>query len=145
MLFNGERTGMNDFNAQIIEEFRANRGIVGGHFEGADVALVHTVGRRSRNKVIKPLLYLSDGDALILVGSAGGAPKDPQWVANLEAMGEVTVEVGDTILTAKPTVLRDGPERDRLYPRYVEYWPDLLEYQTHTDRTFPLVRLDPLG
>lgn len=136
---------MSDFNAQVIEEFRANRGVVGGHFEGVHMALVHTVGRRSGKKVIKPLLYLPDGDALVLVGSAGGTEEEPRWVANLEAMSEVTVEVGERTLTAKPTVLRDGPERDRLYPRFVEYWPDLLEYQTHTDRTFPLIRLDPLG
>jgi deazaflavin-dependent oxidoreductase (nitroreductase family) len=136
---------MDDYNAQVIEEFRANRGVVGGHFEGAHVVLVHTVGRRSGKKVIKPLLYLPDDDAFLLVGSAGGAEKEPQWVANLEAMGEVTIEVGERTLTAKPTVLRDGPERDRLYPRFIEYWPDLLEYQTHTDRTFPVVRLDPLG
>lgn len=136
---------MSDFNTQVIDEFRANRGVVGGHFEGVHVALVHIVGRRSGKKVIKPLLYLPDGDALVLVGSGGGAEKEPQWVANLEAMGEVTIEVGDRTLNAKPTALRDGPERDRLYPRFVEYWPDLLEYQTHTDRTFPLVRLDPLG
>lgn len=135
---------MNDFNTQVIEEFRTNRGIVGGHFEGAHVALVHTVGRRTGTKVIKPLLYLQDDDAFVLVGSAGGAEKDPLWVANLEAMAEVVVEVGERTVTTKPTVLRDGPERERLYPKYVEYWPDLIEYQTHTDRAFPLVRLEPV-
>jgi deazaflavin-dependent oxidoreductase (nitroreductase family) len=136
--------GMSDFNTQVIEEFRANRGIVGGHFEGAHVALVHTVGRRSGNKVIKPLLYLPHGDAMVLVGSAGGAQKDPLWVRNLEEMDQVTVEVGERVVTTRPTVLRDGPERDELYPKYVQYWPDLLQYQKNTDRLFPLVRLDPV-
>lgn len=135
---------MNDFNTQVIEEFRANRGVVGGHFDGVHVALVHTVGRRTGTKVIKPLLYLPDGDAFVLVGSGGGAEKEPLWVANLEAMAEVVVEVGERTVTTKPTVLRDGPEREQLYPKFVEYWPDLIEYQTHTDRSFPLIRLDPV-
>ncbi len=135
---------MSDFNTQVIEEFRANRGVVGGHFAGVTVALVHTVGRRSGRKVVKPLLYLRHGDAMVLVGSSGGAPREPLWVRNLEEMTEVTVEVGERVVTARPTVLRDGPERDALYPRFVQYWPDLLEYQKNTDRTFPLVRLDPV-
>lgn len=136
---------MSDYNSQVIEEFRANRGIVGGHFAGAHVLLAHTVGRRTGREIVKPLLYLPDGDGFVLVGSAGGAGKDPAWVANVAAMVEVTVEVGERTVTTKPTVLRDGPERARLYPRYVEYWPDLLQYQTHTDRVFPLIRLEPVG
>ncbi len=134
---------MNDFNRQVIEEFRANRGVVGGHFAGAKVLLLHHVGRRSGAERTTPLLYLPDGDAYVLVGSAGGAEKEPAWVANVAAMPEVTVEVGEETRTVVPTVLRDGPERAALYRRFVEYWPDLLEYETHTDRTFPLVRLTP--
>lgn len=137
--------GMNDFNEQVIAEFRANRGVVGGHFEGVHVLLLHTVGRRSGAARVNPLLYLPHGESFVLVGSAGGAEKEPAWVANVAAMPEVTVEVGERTVTTRPTVLRDGPERDELYPRLVEYWPDLLEYQTHTERTFPLVRLDPVA
>jgi hypothetical protein len=59
-------------------------------------------------------------------------------------MDQVTVEVGERVVTTRPTVLRDGPERDELYPKYVQYWPDLLQYQKNTDRLFPLVRLDPV-
>jgi hypothetical protein len=60
-------------------------------------------------------------------------------------MQEVAIEVGGRTLTAKPTVLREGPERDRLYAALVGDWPDLLEYETHTTRTFPVIRLDPVG
>ena len=59
-------------------------------------------------------------------------------------MQEVTIEVGGRTLTAKPTVLREGPERDRLCAVLVDYWPDLREYETHTTRTSPVVRLDPV-
>lgn len=136
---------MNDYNTQVIEEFRANRGVVGGHFEGVHVALVHTVGRRSGDEIVKPLLYLPHGDAMVLVGSAGGAEKEPLWVRNLEAMAEVTVEVGERVVRTRPTVLRSGAEYDALYPKLVQYWPDLLQYQKNTDRTFPLIRLDPIA
>jgi hypothetical protein len=58
-------------------------------------------------------------------------------------MQEVTIEIGGRTLTATPTVLREGPERERLYSALVDYWPDLREYETHTTRTFRVVRLDP--
>jgi hypothetical protein len=60
-------------------------------------------------------------------------------------MAEVTVEVGERVVMTRPTVLRNGPEYDALYPKLVQYWPDLLEYQKNTDRTFPLIRLDPIA
>jgi deazaflavin-dependent oxidoreductase (nitroreductase family) len=136
---------VNDFNEQTIAEFRANRGIVGGHFEGKRLVILHIVGRKTGTERLYPLVYTTDGDAMLVAGSMGGAPQDPQWVANIEAMPEVTVEVGERTVTAKPTVLRDGPERERLYAKLVEYWPDFTEYETHTDRKFPVIRLDPIS
>jgi deazaflavin-dependent oxidoreductase (nitroreductase family) len=135
---------MNDFNTQIVDEFRANHGIVGGHFEGKRLAILHIVGRKTGTERLYPLVHTTDGDAMVVVGSMGGAPKDPLWVANIEEMSEVTVEVGDDTVKTKPTVLRDGPERDRLYAKMVDYWPDFTEYEKKTDRTFPLIRLDPI-
>ena len=136
---------MNDFNAQVIDEFRANRGVVGGHFEGKHLAILHIVGRKSGVERLYPLVYTTDGDALLVCGSMGGAPTDPAWVANVEAMSEVTVEVGTDTIVAKPTVLREGAERDRLYALLVDYWPDFREYEKKTDRVFPVIRLDPIG
>lgn len=67
-------------------------------------------------------------------------------MANVEAMSELTIETGDETVTMKPTVLREGPERDRLYEKAVEYWPEFREvYETKTDRKFPVIRLDPIG
>lgn len=136
---------MNDFNAQIIDEFRANQGVVGGHFDGKRLAILHIVGRKSGTERLYPLVCTTDGDALLVCGSMGGAPTDPVWVANVEAMSELTVEVGTDTITTKPTVLREGPERDRLYALLVDYWPDFLEYEKKTDRVFPVIRLDPVG
>jgi deazaflavin-dependent oxidoreductase (nitroreductase family) len=133
-------------NESIIEEFRANHGIVGGYFEGKRLLILHVIGRKSGNERLYPLIRIVDNDSYAVVGSMGGAPKDPEWVANVEAMSEATVEIGDETLTMKPTVLREGPERDRLYEQAVEYWPAFREqYEKRTDRTFPVVRLDPIG
>lgn len=136
---------MNDFNSQIIAEFRGNKGVVGGHFEGKHLAILHIVGRRTGTERLYPLLYTTDGDGYLVCGSMGGAPTEPAWVANIEAMSEVTVEIGTDTLTAKPTVLREGAERDRCYALLVDYWPDFREYEKNTDRVFPVIRLDPVG
>jgi deazaflavin-dependent oxidoreductase (nitroreductase family) len=135
---------MNDFNASTIEEFRANKGVVGGHFEGKEMLILHTIGRKSGQERLKPLIYRTDGESMVVVGSAGGAEQEPLWVRNVEEMSEITVEVGERTITAKPSVLREGAERDRLYAQMVAYWPDFTQYETHTSRSFPVIRLDPI-
>jgi deazaflavin-dependent oxidoreductase (nitroreductase family) len=139
---------MSELNDQVMAEFRANGGVVrdafGGFFTGIHLLLLHHVGRHSGQEHVTPLLYVDDGSSVVLVGSNGGAEKEPLWVANVEAVSEVTVEVGARTLKAKPTVLREGPERDRLYARLVDYWPDLLRYENRAaPRQFPVIRLDP--
>jgi deazaflavin-dependent oxidoreductase (nitroreductase family) len=136
---------MNDFNASTIEEFRANKGVVGGHFEGKELLILHTIGWKSGQERLRPLIYTKDGESFVVVGSAGGAEQEPVWVRNVEEMSEITVEVGERTITAKPSVLREGAERDRLYAQMVAYWPDFTEYETHTSRSFPVIRLDPIG
>jgi deazaflavin-dependent oxidoreductase (nitroreductase family) len=136
-------------NDSVIEEFRANRGVVteamGGHFKNTTLGLVHHVGRKSGQPRVQPLLAMPDGDNTILMGSAGGAAKEPQWVANLEAMSETTLELGERTFKVKPTVLREGAERDRLYALYREFWPDALEYEKNTDRPFSMIVLEPVA
>lgn len=141
-----QNTQARAFNEQVIAEFRANKGIVGGHFKDARLLLLHHVGRRTGKQYVLPVLYMHDGGSLVVAGSNGGAKREPAWVANLEAMSETTVEVGEQTLTVKVSVLRGRvPERERLYARLVEYWPDFLTYEGNTDRVFPVIRLDPVG
>jgi deazaflavin-dependent oxidoreductase (nitroreductase family) len=135
---------MSDFNDQTIAAFRANGGVVGGHFEGKNLLLLHTTGRRSGTQRVNPLVYTTDGTSLLVAGSYGGAEKEPTWVVNVEATPEVTIEVGGRTLTARAAILREGPERDRLYARLTEHWPDFLQYETKTTRRFPVIRLDPM-
>jgi deazaflavin-dependent oxidoreductase (nitroreductase family) len=137
-----------DWNRQVIETFRADNGVVGGHFEGKRLVLLHYVGRRTGQQRVTPLVAARDGEAYLVCGSLGGAPHDPVWVANIEAgTGRTTIETGgDAPVAVATTVVRpDAPEWPRLYGIWSEYWPDSKEYETHTSRKFPIVRLDPVG
>ena len=83
-----------DFNAQIIEEFRANEGRVGGMFESMPLLLLHHTGAKSGTAYVNPLAYLRDGDRYVIFASKGGAPDNPGWYYNLKAHPETTIEVG---------------------------------------------------
>ncbi len=131
-----------DFNAKIIEEFRANGGRVGGMFEGATLLLLHHIGARSGQERVNPLVYDRDGDRYVIFASKAGAPTNPDWYHNLKAHPEVTIEVGtDTIpVTAAEAT---GQERERLFQAQVERAPTFAEYQAKTERTIPVIILTP--
>ena len=85
---------MSDYNSQIIDEFRANEGRVGGPFKGAPMLLLHHAGAKSGKVRVNPLMYLADGDPLLIFASKAGAPTHPDWFHNLRANAAATVEVG---------------------------------------------------
>ncbi|WP_338671679.1 nitroreductase/quinone reductase family protein [Streptomyces sp. SCSIO 30461] len=131
----------NDFNQQVIDEFRANGGVVGGPFEGGRLLLLTTTGARTGVRHTTPLGYLPDGDGRVLViASAGGAPRDPQWFRNLVTHPRVAVEAGVFRYEAEAEVLT-GDERDRAFARAVESDPGWSDYQSRTDRVIPVVAL----
>lgn len=134
---------MASFNDTVIETFRANDGVVGMHWEGKTLLLLHHIGRRSGREFVTPLVAAPDAGAYVVCGSAGGEPEDPQWVANLEsAAGPTTIELGPDTVTADYQVLRPGdPRWERLYGIWRDYWPHAVEYEKKTDRQFPVVRL----
>jgi deazaflavin-dependent oxidoreductase (nitroreductase family) len=102
----------NDFNQHVIDEFRANRGRVGGPFEGGRLILLTTTGARTGAPHTNPVAYLPDGgDRILVIASAAGAPHHPQWYRNLVAEPRVTVEDGTFTYPATATVLT-GAERD---------------------------------
>ena len=132
---------MKAFNAALIEEFRANQGKVGGRFEGRPVLLLTTTGARSGRTFTLPLVYLPDGERLLIFASKAGSPTNPDWYHNLVANPTVTVEVGADSYEATATVLT-GDERDRLYQRQVEAMPMFGEYQQKTTRVIPAIALE---
>ena len=82
------------WNDGVIEEFRANDGKVGGYFAGAPMILIHHVGAKSGTERVSPLVYLPDGDDMVIAATKGGAPTNPDWYHNLRANPRITVEVG---------------------------------------------------
>jgi deazaflavin-dependent oxidoreductase (nitroreductase family) len=136
---------MSDFDARVIEEFRANGGRVGGRFEGAPMVLVHHVGRRSGKERVAPMMYLQDADDADLryvFASKGGAPSHPAWYHNLVAAGSAEVEVGTERFRVEVTEVA-GAERDRIYAEQVRRYPGfgLYEERTAGIRTIPVLAL----
>ena len=131
-----------DFNAQIIEEFHANQGRIGGMFEGLPLLLLYHTGAKSGKSRINPLAYQADDGRYVVFASKGGAPTNPDWYHNLKAHPNVTVEVGtDTIDVVASEAT--GEERDRLYRTQAERTPQFAEYQQKTDRVIPVMVLTP--
>ncbi len=132
---------MSDWNAAIIDEFRANAGKVGGQFEGAPMLLLHTTGARSGQERVHPLVYQADGDRLVVFGSKGGAPTHPDWFHNLVANPDVTVEVGTETLARRARVA-EGDEHERLWANQKRLMPGFADYEAKTTRQIPVVILE---
>ena len=135
----------NDWNEKIIEEFRANDGRVGGGFDGAPMALVHSRGRKSGREYVNPIVYLPDehdDDTIYVFASKGGAPTSPDWYFNLTAAGVGSVERGTDQYAVKVQELT-GDERDRVYAVQAQRFPGFAEYAQKTEgvRTIPVLAL----
>ena len=133
---------MSDYDASIIEEYRANAGRLGGSWEGRDLLLLTTTGRRSGRPHTKPMVYTRDGDRLLVYASKGGAPRHPDWYLNLAADPRVVVEVGPNRYEAIATPL-EGEERDREFAAQAERNPVFADYERKTSRVIPVVALTP--
>lgn len=135
-------TTPNDFNAQVVEEFRANGGKAGGMFDGMPLLLLHNVGARSGTEHVTPLVYLAEGDRHFIFASKAGAPNHPGWFHNLKANPDVSIEVGTDTLDVRADEVT-GAERDRLYGIQETQQPQFAEYAQKTDRKIPVVALTP--
>ncbi len=131
---------VSDFNRAVIDEFRANGGRVGGHWNGRDLLLLTTVGRKSGREHTTPVVFTRDGDRLLVYASKGGAPTHPDWYLNLLAEPQVTLEVGPDRYRAIATPL-EGDERDREFAAQVARNPTFGDYEQRTDRVIPVVAL----
>jgi deazaflavin-dependent oxidoreductase (nitroreductase family) len=129
------------FNQQIIEEFRANDGKVGGMFEGASLVLLTTTGAKSGKQHTNPLAQVTIDGRMVIVASAAGADKHPAWFHNLSKNPGVQIESG-TETFAATAVVPGRAERDRLWPEVVAQGPGYGDYQTKTTRVIPIVFLD---
>jgi deazaflavin-dependent oxidoreductase (nitroreductase family) len=132
---------MNDWNQQIIAEFRENDGKVGGPFEGAPMVLLTHTGAKSGTRRTTPLMALVEGDDLVIFASKAGAPDNPDWYHNLRANPEASIEYGTETFTARARVA-EGAERDDLWTRQKTAYPQFQGYEDSTTRVIPVVVLE---
>lgn len=133
-----------------VRLFRLTNGRVGGRWRvGAGfrkpvpTLLLEHRGRRSGDLFITPLLYLEDGTDLVVVGSQGGLPRDPQWVANLRASPDTVVRLPRQHARRVHARVAAPAERAALWPRLVDLYADFAKYAAWTDREIPVVVLEP--
>lgn len=133
---------MSRFN---VAAYRATGGRIGGKWRvgsafpwGIPVCLVTTIGRKTGQPRVAPLLFLEDGDKVILVASQGGLPKHPLWFRNIQAHPEVTVQIRSRIRKMQARVASEE-ERAAYWPKLTAMYPDFDNYQSWTDRVIPVV------
>jgi len=133
---------MNDWNANIIQEFRGNGGKVGGPFEGAPLLLLHTTGAKTGREHVTPVMYRTVSGGYAVFASKGGAVTNPSWYHNLVANPNVRVEIGTETV---PLVARvaDDAERDPIWTAQKREFPGFEEYEEKTSRQIPVVILEP--
>ncbi|MET0725824.1 MAG: nitroreductase/quinone reductase family protein [Leifsonia sp.] len=132
-----------EWNARVIEQFRAGGEIEGMHRER--LVLLTTTGRSSGERRTAPMMFLpDDGDAILVVASADAAPDDPDWFLNLVADPHVHVEApdGEYDATAEPL---DGEDRERAWAHVLALAPFFADHQDSVDRTIPVIRLTRSG
>jgi deazaflavin-dependent oxidoreductase (nitroreductase family) len=131
---------MKAFNTSIVDEFRANGGVVGGPFDGATLLLLTSTGAKSGQPRLAPLAYLTIDGKIIIIGSKAGLDSNPDWVHNLRANPRAHIEVGTD---AYDVTARELPpaERDEEWPKVVALAPGFGVYQSKTSRVIPLFEL----
>ena len=133
---------MSDWNAKIIEEFRANGGKVGGNFEGAPLLLLHSTGAKSGAERVSPMMYQAVDGGYAVFASKAGVYTNPDWFHNLRANPEASVEVGTETVAVTARVL-DDEERAPIWETQKSRYPGFADYEQKTSRVIPVVLLEP--
>jgi deazaflavin-dependent oxidoreductase (nitroreductase family) len=139
-----DAVAMDQFNRQLIAQFRANRGELTGQFTGAPMLLLNTIGARTGAPRTTPHGYVRDRDAYVIMASKSGSPTNPAWYHNLLAHPTATIEVGDACFEVEPRPVT-GDERERLWERIVAQWPMAADYARATTRRIPVIVLERAG
>jgi deazaflavin-dependent oxidoreductase (nitroreductase family) len=134
-----------NWNQEIIQEFRANGGKVGGPFEGATLLLLHTTGVKSGQERINPVGYYAEGDSWFVIASNAGRPNHPGWYYNLLANPRASIEVGTETIDVEASLTAKS-ERDRVYALVVAAYPVFASYEEKAKgireiQVFKLVRV----
>jgi deazaflavin-dependent oxidoreductase (nitroreductase family) len=133
-------SNQNDYDAKLVDEFRAKRE-AGEPLTGRPLLLLTTTGAHSGKQHTKPMMYVRDGERLLVIASNAGAPRHPDWYRNVVAHPDVTVEVGGDTFDATAIVL-EGDERERLWKMIIGSYPFFAEHQAKVERQIPVVALE---
>jgi deazaflavin-dependent oxidoreductase (nitroreductase family) len=125
------------YNRQLIEEFRK----AGTAPDGRPVLLLTTTGARTGQRRTTPMMYIPEGDRLLVVASNAGAVKHPDWYRNLVANPEVTVEVAGETYQATAVPLA-GEERDKVFADIAGRFTFFADHQAGVERAIPVVALE---
>lgn len=131
----------NDYNRQLIADFRANRSKSDSPFASRPLLLLTTIGAKSGQPRTTPMMYIPDSNRLLVIASNAGAAQHPDWYYNLVAHPEVTVEVKDETYNAIATVT-EGEERQRLWAKVIAAAPFFVEHQAKITREIPVIALE---
>jgi deazaflavin-dependent oxidoreductase (nitroreductase family) len=136
------RSDQNGFNDVVINEFRANSGVVGGEIAAVPLLLLTTVNMRGGQPRTTLLAYHRRGHRYHVIASNGGAPRNPAWFHNLEREPDVTVEIGAETLPARARIL-SGSERDAAFAAIAEEAPSAASFEAKARRIIPVIELEP--
>jgi deazaflavin-dependent oxidoreductase (nitroreductase family) len=132
---------MTDWNATVIEEFRANKGQLGGNFAGAPVLLLHSTGAKSGEPRLHPMMYQAVDPGWAVFASKSGADTNPAWFHNLVANSRAQIEVGAETVDVVARVAAPE-ERERIWSTQKSRYPGFAEYEQKTSRVIPVVILE---
>ena len=130
-----------DWNRQIIDEFRANQGKVGGRFKGAPILLLHHTGAKSGTERVNPMMYRALGKDFAVFASKAGADTNPDWYHNLLAHPDVKAEIGTDVVELHARVAAPD-EREKIWTKQKQDYPGFAEYEAKTSRQIPVVILE---
>jgi deazaflavin-dependent oxidoreductase (nitroreductase family) len=131
-----------EYNVKVIGEFRANRGRVGDMWEATPLLLLHHIGGKSGVSRVNPVAYLPDDGRYFIWAANGGAPRHPAWYHNLKERPVTRIEVGNETIDVVAEEAT-GDERERLFAKATERYPQLADIAGDTERIIPLVVLTP--
>jgi deazaflavin-dependent oxidoreductase (nitroreductase family) len=126
-------------HVRVYRETGGERGYIWRR--GTEILLLTTTGRKSGEERTTPLIHRTDGDRWIIVASKGGTPDHPDWYLNLQENPEIEIQVKDEVIPVRASTV-DDEERERLWEKMTEVWPDYDDYQSNTDRKIPIVALE---
>ena len=138
------RSGGGDLNFKIIQEYRANGGKLGGMFAGSDLLLLHHTGAKSGDPRVSPLGFQRIGDSFAVFGTRAGSASHPDWIHNLVANPQTTIEIGTETIPVTARIAMPA-ERDVIWDRQKQRVPTFAEYERKAaPRKIPVIVLDPV-